>query len=86
MPLRDHMLWLNHWWSEFGDSIRKISPTMGHGIHDHFKFGAEDARQIVGREVYMPIFELAQKHNWHKGGLGFKQLQACGVINYNVKL
>lgn len=81
-----HMLWLNHWWSEFGDSIRKISPTMGHGIHDHFKFGAEDARQIVGREVYMPIFELAQKHNWHKGGLGFKQLQACGVINYNVKL
>ncbi|MEG0810453.1 MAG: ORF6N domain-containing protein [Lactococcus sp.] len=81
-----HMLWLNHWWSEFGDSIRKLSPTMGHGIHDHFKFGAEDARQIVGREVYMPIFELAQKHNWHKGGLGFKQLQACGGINYNPKL
>jgi len=81
-----HMLWLNHWWSEFGDSIRKLSPTMGHGIHDHFKFGAEDARQIVGREVYMPIFELAQKHNWHKGGLGFKQLQACGVISYNAKL
>lgn len=81
-----HMLWLNHWWSEVGDSIRKLSPTMGHGIHDHFKCGAEDARQIVGREVYMPIFELAQKHNWHKGGLGFKQLQACGVINYNVKL
>ncbi|TCB36856.1 ORF6N domain-containing protein [Acinetobacter sp. ANC 4910] len=80
-----HMLWLNHWWSEFGATIRKLSPTMGHGIHDHFTFGAEDARQIVGREVYMPIFELAQKHNWHKGGLGFKQLQACGAINYSVK-
>lgn len=80
-----HMLWLNHWWSEFGATIRKLSPIMGHGIHDHFTFGAEDARQIVGREVYMPIFELAQKHNWHKGGLGFKQLQACGAINYSVK-
>ncbi|QDK97324.1 ORF6N domain-containing protein [Acinetobacter tandoii] len=80
-----HMLWLNHWWSEFGATIRKLSPTMGHGIHDHFTFGAEDARQIVGREVYMPIFELAQQHNWHKGGLGFKQLQACGAINYSVK-
>lgn len=73
-----HMLWLNHWWSEFGDSIRKMSPTMGHGIHDHFKFGAEDARQIVGREIYMPIFELAQKHNWHQGGIGFTDLQKCG--------
>lgn len=80
-----HMLWLNHWWSEFGATIRKLSPIMGHGIHDHFTFGAEDARQIVGREVYMPIFELAQKHNWHKGGLGFKQLQACGAINYSIK-
>ena len=78
-----HMLWLNHWWSEFGDSIGKLSPMMRHGIHDHFKFGAENARQIVGREVYMPIFELAQKHNWHKCDLGFKQLQECGVISYN---
>lgn len=73
-----HMLWLNHWWSEFGDSIRKMSPTMGHGIHDHFKFGAQDARQIVGREVYMPIFELAQKHNWHQGSIGFTDLQKGG--------
>jgi hypothetical protein len=69
-----HMLWLNHWWSEFGDSIRKLGPSMGHGIHDHFKFGAEDARQLVGREVYMPIFELAKGHDWHKGGIGFKCL------------
>ncbi|MDO7464459.1 ORF6N domain-containing protein [Acinetobacter baumannii] len=69
-----HMLWLNHWWSEFGESIRKLGPTMGHGIHDHFKFGAEDARQLVGREVYMPIFELAKGHDWHKGGIGFKYL------------
>ncbi len=69
-----HMLWLNHWWSEFGESIRKLGPTMGHGIHDHFKFGAEDARQLVGREVYMSIFELAKGHDWHKGGIGFKCL------------
>lgn len=69
-----HMLWLNHWWSEFGESIRKLGPTMGHGIHDHFKFGAEDARQLVGREIYMPIFELAKGHDWHKGGIGFKCL------------
>jgi hypothetical protein len=69
-----HMLWLNHWWSGFGESIRKLGPTMGHGIHDHFKFGAEDARQLVGREIYMPIFELAKGHDWHKGGIGFKCL------------
>ena len=81
-----HMLWLNHWWSEFGDSIRKLSPTMGHGIHDHFKFGAEDARQIVGREVYMPIFELAQKHNWNSCDFGFKQLQECGVKSCSTKM
>lgn len=78
--LARHTLWLNHWWSEFGGSIRKISPTMGHGIHDHFKFAAEDAKQIVGREVYMPIFELAQRHDWHKGGLGYKALLECSLI------
>ncbi|HEE5436321.1 TPA: ORF6N domain-containing protein [Acinetobacter baumannii] len=73
-----HMLWLNHWWSEFGESIRKLGPSMGHGIHDHFKFGAEDAKQLVGREVYMPIFELAKGHDWHKEGIGFKDLNDCG--------
>lgn len=73
-----HMLWLNHWWSEFGESIRKLGPSMGHGIHDHFKFGAEDARQLVGRDVYMPIFELAKTHDWHKEGIGFKDLNDCG--------
>lgn len=39
-----YTLWLNHWWDEFGGSIRKLSPAMGHGIHDHFKFAAADAR------------------------------------------
>lgn len=73
-----HMLWLNHWWSEFGESIRKLGPSMGHGIHDHFKFGAEDARQLVGRDVYMPIFELAKTHDWHEEGIGFKDLNDCG--------
>jgi len=79
-----HMLWLNHWWSEFGESIRKLGPSVGHGIHDHFKFGAEDARQLVGRNVYMPIFELAKTHDWHKGGMGFKDLNDCagsGIIH-----
>ncbi|MFT4020761.1 MAG: ORF6N domain-containing protein [Acinetobacter sp.] len=76
--LARHMLWLNHWWSEFGSSIIQLSPVMGNGIHDHFKFGAEDARQIVGRSVYMPIFELAKSHDWHKGGIGYKTLKDCG--------
>lgn len=76
-----HALWLNHWWTEFGAVIRKISPVMGHGIHDHFKFAAEDARQIVGREVYMPIYELAQRHDWHKGGIGYKTLSECRSLN-----
>lgn len=75
-----HMLWLNHWWSEFGSTIIKLSPSMGHGIHDHFKFGAESARQVVGREVYMPIFELAKQHNWHDGGMGYKELKECGLV------
>ena len=78
--LARHALWLNHWWSEFGESIRKMSPTMGHGIHDHFKFAAEDARQIVSREVYIPIFELAQRHDWHKGGIGYKTLLGCSLV------
>lgn len=76
--LARHALWLNHWWSEFGESIRKMSPVMGNGIHDHFKFGAEDARQIVGRDVYMAIFELAKTHNWHKSGIGYQALKDCG--------
>ncbi len=75
-----HMLWLNHWWSEFGESIRKLGPSMGHGIHDHFKFGAEDARQLVGRDVYIPIFELANGHDWHKGGIGYSTLLECSLI------
>ncbi|MFL4375766.1 ORF6N domain-containing protein [Acinetobacter baumannii] len=75
-----HMLWLNHWWSEFGESIRKLGPSMGHGIHDHFKFGAEDARQLVGRDVYMPIFELAKTHDWHKGGVSYIDLRQYNLV------
>ena len=70
-----HMLWLNHWWDEFGDSIRKLSPKMGHGIHDHFKFGAHEARLFLGKATYMPIFELAQSHDWHRGGMDYKTLK-----------
>ncbi len=76
-----HMLWLNHWWDEFGDSIRKLSPAMGHGIHDHFKFGAHEARLFLGKRVYMPIFELAQSHDWHKGGMGYKTLKEVGRLS-----
>ena len=76
-----HMLWINHWWSEFGDSIRKLSPAMGHGIHDHFKFGAHEARLFLGKRVYMPIFELAQSHDWHKGGMGYKTLKEVGRLS-----
>ncbi|MBE4722848.1 ORF6N domain-containing protein [Acinetobacter baumannii] len=75
-----HMLWLNHWWSEFGESIRRLGPSMGHGIHDHFKFGAEDARQLVGRDVYMPIFELAKTHDWHKGGVSYIELRQYNLV------
>ncbi|MDM9639301.1 ORF6N domain-containing protein [Acinetobacter nosocomialis] len=75
-----HMLWLNHWWSEFGESIRKLGPSMGHGIHDHFKFGAEDARQLVGRDVYMPIFELAKTHDWHKGVVSYIDLRQYNLV------
>lgn len=75
--LARHMLWLNHWWSEFGSTIIKLSPTMGHGIHDHFKFGAESARQVAGRKIYMPIFELSKLHDWHREGLGYKRLLEC---------
>lgn len=70
-----HMLWLNHWWDEFGDSIRKLSPKIGHGIHDHFKFGAHEARLFLGKATYMPIFELAQSHDWHRGGMDYKTLK-----------
>jgi len=70
-----HMLWLNHWWDEFGDSIRKLSPKMGHGIHDHFKFGAHEARLFLGKPTYMPIFELAQSHDWHRSGMDYKTLK-----------
>jgi prophage antirepressor-like protein len=70
-----HMLWLNHWWDEFGDSIRKLSPKMGHGIHDHFKFGAHEARLFLGKATYMPIFELAQSHDWYRSGMDYKTLK-----------
>jgi len=76
-----HMLWINHWWSEFGDSIRKLSPAMGNGIHDHFKFGAHEARLYLGKKFYMPIFELAQSHDWHKGGMGYKTLKEVGQLS-----
>ena len=76
-----HMLWLNHWWDEFGDSIRKLSPKMGHGIHDHFKFGAHEARLFLGKATYMPIFQLAQTHDWHGDGMGYKTLKEVARLS-----
>ena len=54
---------------------------MGHGIHDHFKFGAHEARLYLGKKVYMPIFELAQSHDWHKGGMGYNTLKEVGRLS-----
>lgn len=57
-----HMLWLNHWWDEFGDFIHKLSPKMGHGIHDHFKYGPHETR-LFGERRHICLFSTLLSRN-----------------------
>lgn len=60
-----HMLWVHQWWKQFGDPIRKISPTMAAAVHDHFQDGAFVASGFLDEVDRKHIREKAGHYPWH---------------------
>ncbi len=69
-----HMVWLNQWWSEFGNAMQQLNPKMSYGIHDHFKNGAYEARLLLGERNYASLFQIAQTHDWQNENLDLQGL------------
>ncbi|OBY75236.1 BRO-N domain-containing protein [Acinetobacter gyllenbergii] len=69
-----HMVWLNQWWSEFGNAMQQLNPKMSYGIHDHFKSGAYEARLLLGERNYASLFQIAQTHDWQNENLDLQGL------------
>lgn len=60
-----HMLWVHQWWKQFGDPIRKISPTMAAAVHDHFVDGAMAASSFLDETDRKQIRDKAVHYPWH---------------------
>lgn len=69
-----HMVWLNQWWSEFGNAMQQLNPKMSYGIHDHFKSGAYEARLLLGERNYSSLFQIAQTHDWQNESMDLQGL------------
>ncbi|WP_068974312.1 BRO-N domain-containing protein [Acinetobacter wuhouensis] len=65
--LATHMIWVREWWREFGDSIKKLNPTMYYRINDNFKDGAFVAWWFVKPTKKQALEECVKNFDWLAG-------------------
>ncbi|AXQ22596.1 ORF6N domain-containing protein [Acinetobacter wuhouensis] len=65
--LATHMIWVREWWREFGDSIKKLNPTMYYRVNDNFKDGAFVAWWFVKPDQKKQLEESVKSFNWLTG-------------------
>ncbi|RZG88542.1 hypothetical protein EXE10_01700 [Acinetobacter sp. WCHAc060033] len=65
--LATHMIWVREWWREFGDSIKKLNPTMYYRVNDNFKDGAFVAWWFVKPTKKQALEECVKSFDWLAG-------------------
>ena len=65
--LATHMIWVREWWREFGDSIKKLNPTMYYRVNDNFKDGAFVAWWFVKPTKKQALEECVKNFDWLAG-------------------
>ncbi|QOW45785.1 MULTISPECIES: BRO family protein [Acinetobacter] len=62
--LATHMIWARSWWSEFGDFVKQLNPTIYSRATSHFNDGACLAWQFVKIEKKQKLKECVDSFDW----------------------
>lgn len=62
--LATHMIWARSWWSEFGDVIKKLNPTIYSRATTHFVDGSSLAWQFVKTDRKQELKECVNSFDW----------------------
>ena len=65
--LATHMIWARSWWSEFGDLVKKLNPTVYGIAASHFNDGSRLAWQFVKVESKQELKECVDIFDWFTG-------------------
>ncbi|MDM1758136.1 Bro-N domain-containing protein [Acinetobacter piscicola] len=65
--LATHMIWARSWWSEFGDFVKKLNPTIYSRATSHFNDGSSLAWQFVKAESKHELKEYVDSFDWLTG-------------------
>lgn len=65
--LATHMIWARSWWSEFGDFVKKLNPTVYGIAASHFNDGSRLAWQFVNAERKQELKKCVYSFDWFTG-------------------
>lgn len=65
--LATHMIWVREWWREYGDSIKKLNPTIYHRITNNFIDGASVAWWFVKPDHKQQLEQCIKSFDWLTG-------------------
>ena len=63
--LAQAMIWVNHWWKEYGEGIRILNPNIANSVHDYFVDGSIAAWQFVGETEKVTLKNQLLSHQWN---------------------
>lgn len=63
--LAQAMIWVNHWWKEYGEGIRILNPNIANSVHDYFVDGSIAAWRFVQETEKVKLKNQLLSHHWN---------------------
>jgi len=63
--LAQAMIWVNHWWKEYGEGIRILNPNIANSVHDYFVDGSIAAWRFVQETEKVTLKNQLLSHQWN---------------------
>lgn len=63
--LAQAMIWVNHWWKEYGEGIRTLNPNIANSVHDYFVDGSIVAWRFVRETEKTSLKNQLLSHQWN---------------------
>ncbi|WP_111860017.1 ORF6N domain-containing protein [Acinetobacter sp. CFCC 10889] len=65
--LATHMIWVREWWRVYGESIKKLNPTLYSRVVDHFTDGSSLAWRFVKADQKQKLENCVRDFDWFTG-------------------
>lgn len=63
--LAQAMIWVNHWWKEYGEAIRILNPNIANSVNDYFVDGSIAAWRFVQKTEKVKFKNQLLSHKWN---------------------